>query len=145
MKQEPPVLQLLARGLARLLHRTAGAAGGRSAEVDLVHPAPGSERIAAAQLVAAVLGEYPFRDAREATFPTLQVFRDFEFLGAREPFFEVIENLVSNALRALARCPEAAEGDLLLEVDVVDGRGRIRVSDRRATYTIGLPLAGPPH
>jgi two-component system CAI-1 autoinducer sensor kinase/phosphatase CqsS len=61
---------------------------------------------------------------------------DFEFRTSAALFSQVIDNLMKNAFRALAAMPSAREpGDLRLEVDVINGKGRICVIDRGA----GMP------
>ena len=56
--------------------------------------------------------------------------RDFLFKGSQPLFAQVIDNLLKNALKALAARSEPPEpGDLELEVGILQGRGRILIAD----------------
>jgi two-component system CAI-1 autoinducer sensor kinase/phosphatase CqsS len=67
----------------------------------------------------------------------LVVHSDFEFDTVRSLFLQVIDNLLRNALRALASLPEGpVPGDLRVEIEQTSHRwGCIRVIDRG----IGIP------
>jgi signal transduction histidine kinase len=91
------------------------------------------ETVWAGELVASALANYPFRSTREKECVQVKVHRDFSFSGSHLLFSRVIDNLVKNALRALAAAGQASRcGDITIEVGVQHERGRIVVSDRGA-------------
>lgn len=92
--------------------------------------------VMAASLVGEVVAEYPFKTAKERACVQLRIEQDFCFLGSRSLFCQVLSNLLKNALHALAAGGQSRTvGDIRLEVLVLEGRGRIAVSDKG----IGVP------
>ena len=97
----------------------------------LMHLPPPRDVVSAGHAVREAVAAFPYRNERERACVQVHVESDFEFRTSAVLFSQVIDNLMKNALRSLAAMPCAREpGDLRLEVDVVDGRGRIRVIDR---------------
>lgn len=89
-----------------------------------------TERIGAAELVQSTIADYPFRSTRERQAVVVRVHRDFHFVGSRDLFAQVIDNLTKNALRSLASASSAIQpGDLLIEVGALGLRGRIAFTD----------------
>ena len=96
----------------------------------LMRLAGNAEALSAAALVRDALADYPFRSSRERESIEVRIHNDFTFLGSRELFLQVIDNLVKNALRSLAAASTAVRpGDLLIEVGAQAKRGRIAVTD----------------
>ncbi len=88
------------------------------------------ERVSAADLVRSAIAEYPFRSTREKQAVLVRVHADFHFMGSRDLFAQVVDNLVKNALRSLAAASSAPQpGDLLVEVGSQGQRGRIAFRD----------------
>jgi two-component system CAI-1 autoinducer sensor kinase/phosphatase CqsS len=88
------------------------------------------ERVSAAELVRSALADYPFRSTREKQAVLVRVHSDFAFLGSRDLFAQVVDNLTKNALRSLAAASSAPQpGDLLIEVGAQGQRGRIAFRD----------------
>jgi len=88
------------------------------------------EPIMAAELVHEVVGSYPYRSTRERDCVRVHIQQDFCFMASRPLFAQVLDNLLKNALHALAAASTAPNpGDLRLEVGVHRGKGRIAVSD----------------
>jgi two-component system CAI-1 autoinducer sensor kinase/phosphatase CqsS len=98
---------------------------------------PATESVSAACLLREAMAAHPFRHERERQCVELVVHSDFEFDTVRSLFLQVIDNLLRNALRALASLPEGpVPGDLRVEIDQTSHRwGCIRVIDRG----IGIP------
>lgn len=89
------------------------------------------EAVSAAQLVREAVADYPYRSTRERDSVVVQVRRDFRFEGSHALFSQVIDNLMKNSLRSLAAATTASRpGDLLLEVGILQNRGRIVIIDR---------------
>jgi two-component system CAI-1 autoinducer sensor kinase/phosphatase CqsS len=89
-----------------------------------------AERVSAAELVNAAIADYPFRSTRERQAVVVRVYSDFHFLGSRDLFSQVIDNLTKNALRSLAAASSAIQpGDLLIEIGAHGQRGRIAFTD----------------
>jgi two-component system, CAI-1 autoinducer sensor kinase/phosphatase CqsS len=89
-----------------------------------------TERISAAELVRAAIADYPFRSSREKLAVVVRVHGDFHFIGSRDLFSQVLDNLTKNALRSLAAASSAIQpGDLLIEVGAQGQRGRIVFTD----------------
>jgi signal transduction histidine kinase len=90
--------------------------------------------VSAGDLVQQAVQGFPFRNAIERDCVQVHVRRDFAFRGSEVLFTQVIDNLLKNALRALAAMPNTPQaGDLQLEVDVTPAGpqpGRIAVTDR---------------
>jgi two-component system CAI-1 autoinducer sensor kinase/phosphatase CqsS len=92
--------------------------------------AANAQRISAADLVRAAVADYPYRSSRERAAVVVQVHDDFHFLGSRQLFAQVIDNLTKNALRSLAAATSATQpGDLLIQVGAQGSRGRIVFTD----------------
>lgn len=90
-----------------------------------------AEVVSAAELVQAAVADYPFRSTRERESVAVHVHGDFQFLGSRALFAQVLDNLTKNALRSLAAASTASRpGDLLIEVGAQGNRGRIVFSDK---------------
>jgi hypothetical protein len=98
---------------------------------------PATESVSAACLLREAMAAHPFRHERERQCVELVVHSDFEFDTVRSLFLQVIDNLLRNALRALASLPEGpVPGDLRVEIEQTSHRwGCIRVIDRG----IGIP------
>lgn len=94
------------------------------------------EKISAVQLVRSAIADYPFRSTRERDCVLVRVHDDFQFVGSREMFAQVIDNLTKNALRSLAAATSASRpGDLLIQVGAQGNRGRIVFTDNG----VGMP------
>ncbi|MBC5784483.1 HAMP domain-containing histidine kinase [Ramlibacter sp. USB13] len=88
------------------------------------------ERISAAALVRHATEAYPYRSTRERQAVVVRVYGDFQFVGSRDMFHQVIDNLTKNALRSLAAASSSPQpGDLLIEVGAHGQRGRIVFTD----------------
>ena len=95
-----------------------------------MHLAANAQRISAAELVRAAIADYPYRSSRERNCVVVEVHDDFHFLGSRQLFTLVIDNLTKNALRSLAAASSAPRaGDLLIQVGAQGDRGRIVFTD----------------
>jgi two-component system, CAI-1 autoinducer sensor kinase/phosphatase CqsS len=89
------------------------------------------ETVSAGELVASAVANYPFRSTREKECVHVKVQDDFVFQGSHALFSQVIDNLVKNALRSLAAASNATQpGDIAIDIDVRQDRGRIVVADR---------------
>ena len=92
------------------------------------------EIVIASQVVRDAVTGFPYRNAVERECVQVHVAHDFSFHASEALFKQVIENLVKNALHALAALPRAPkQGDLRLEIDSAwpHGRkGRICIVDR---------------
>lgn len=90
--------------------------------------------VSAAQVVRDAVMDFPYRNAVERECVEVHIARDFSFHASEMLFKQVIENLVKNALYALAALPRAPKpGDLRVEIDSAwpHGRqGRICIVDR---------------
>ncbi len=96
----------------------------------LTRLAGATERIWAAELVQSAIGDFPYRNSRERQAVTVRVYKDFQFLGSRQMFSQVIDNLTKNALRSLAAASSSPmPGDLLVEIGASGQRGRIVFTD----------------
>ena len=90
-----------------------------------------AERMEAAALVREAIAQYPFRSTREREAVVVKVHGDFAFIGSRDLFLQVLDNLTKNALRSLAAASSATRpGDLLIEVGAQGNRGRIVFTDQ---------------
>lgn len=88
------------------------------------------ESVVAGQLVNEVVHSYPYRSTRERECVQTVIRRDFLFLASRPLCAQVIDNLLKNALHALAARGDAPKvGDIQIEVGILHGRGRIVVTD----------------
>lgn len=89
------------------------------------------ESVAAAALLRNVVKDYPYRNSRERESVVLVLRKDFSFESSYRLFAQVINNLLKNAFRALAATSSAPKaGDLRIEVGVLNGYGRIIVTDQ---------------
>lgn len=96
-----------------------------------------AEEVVASELLRDCIENFPYRNQRERQAVVLHVRRDFKFKGSQSLFAQVIDNLLKNALKALAATDAAAEpGDLTVEVGVLGNRGRILVAD----HGVGISL-----
>lgn len=96
----------------------------------LMRPVGNPERISAAALVRSAVEAYPYRSMRERHAIVVRVYSDFQFLGSRLMFHQVVDNLVKNALRSLAAASSSPQpGDLLIEVGAHGQRGRVVFTD----------------
>jgi hypothetical protein len=96
----------------------------------LMRPVGNPERISAAGLVRQALDAYPYRSTRERQAVVLRVYSDFQFVGSRDMFHQVVDNLTKNAFRSLAAASSSPRpGDLLIEVGAHGQRGRIVFTD----------------
>jgi two-component system, CAI-1 autoinducer sensor kinase/phosphatase CqsS len=87
--------------------------------------------VSAAELVADVVAQYPYRGDREREVVQVRVHEDFRFAGSRDLFSQVLENLIKNALRSLAAASSASEpGDLRIEIGLHENKGRLVITDR---------------
>lgn len=89
------------------------------------------ETVSAAALLRNVVKDYPYRNSRERESVVLVLRKDFSFESSYRLFAQVINNLLKNAFRSLAAASSAPKpGDLRLEVGVLNGCGRILVTDQ---------------
>ena len=89
------------------------------------------ETVAAAALLRNVVQEYPYRNSRERVSVELVLHKDFSFQSSHRLFTQVINNLLKNAFRSMAAASSAPKpGDLRIEVGVLNGYGRIVVTDQ---------------
>ena len=89
------------------------------------------EPVQAGLLVREIVADYPYRSAQERDCLVLQVRQDFVFEFSAALFCQVMNNLIKNALKALAAADTPVQrGDLLIEVGTWQNRGRIMVTDR---------------
>lgn len=96
----------------------------------LMRPVGAPERISAADLVRRAVDAYPYRNTREKQAVVVQVYGDFRFVGSRDMFTQVVDNLTKNALRSLAAASSSPQpGDLLIEIGAHGNRGRIVFTD----------------
>ena len=87
-------------------------------------------------LLRNVVKDYPYRNSRERDSVTLVLRKDFSFESSYRLFAQVINNLLKNAFRSLAAVSSAPKpGDLRIEVGVLNGAGRIVVTDQG----VGIP------
>lgn len=89
------------------------------------------ETLWAAEIVRSAVANYPFRTTREREAVRISVHEDFAFEGSNALFAQVLDNLIKNALRALAAAGLSLRtGDVSIDVGVRRGAGRIIVADR---------------
>ncbi len=95
-----------------------------------------NEQLKASMLVQEVHAAYPYRSERERECVEIVVRRDFNFTSSHMLFSEVLNNLIRNGLHAvLTSHRKLVSGDVLIEVGVIGGHGRIIVSDRGVGMT----------
>lgn len=98
-----------------------------------------AEEVSAGDLLRECIENFPYRNQRERQCVQLHVLRDFRFKGSTSLFSQVIDNLLKNALKALAATDAAAEpGDLMVEVGILANRGRIVVADHGVGISVEL-------
>jgi signal transduction histidine kinase len=123
-------LQQLGQRLAHLVHNMNHQIDMQITNARLMRLAANPERISAADLVRETLDDYPYRNSRERQAVAMRVHGDFQFLGSRQLFAQVVDNLTKNALRSLAAASSAPQpGDLRVEVGAHGQRGRIVFTD----------------
>lgn len=89
------------------------------------------ETVMAAELLRNVVKDYPYRNSRERESVTLVLRKDFSFESSYRLFSQVLNNLLKNAFRSLAAASSAPRpGDLRIEVGVLNGAGRIVITDQ---------------
>jgi signal transduction histidine kinase len=87
--------------------------------------------VGAAALLRNVVKDYPYRNSRERESVVLVLCKDFSFESSYRLFAQVINNLLKNAFRAMAATSSAPNpGDLRIEVGVLNGYGRVVVTDQ---------------
>lgn len=99
------------------------------------------EHLSARELLSETIANYPYRSARERECVELIVRKDFVFISSSSVFSQVIDNLLKNALHALAakgRPPRS--GDLIIEAGTLQGCGYIRVVDKGTGIEPSLQL-----
>ncbi len=91
------------------------------------------EIVTAAELLRNVVKDYPYRNSRERESVVLVLRKDFAFESSYRLFAQVINNLLKNAFYSLAASSFAPKpGDLCMEVGVLNGCGRIVITDQGA-------------
>ena len=109
------------------------------ANARLLHLPTHQEEVSARELVNQAVNNYPYRGRREREAVELVVRRDFVFLACEPLLAQVLENLFKNAFHALAATGSTLkQGDLLIEIGILHGRGRIVVSDQGTGIDAGL-------
>jgi two-component system CAI-1 autoinducer sensor kinase/phosphatase CqsS len=89
------------------------------------------ETVSAAELLRTAVKEYPYRSSRERESVVLVLRKDFSFESSHRLFSQVINNLLKNAFHSLAASSSAPKpGDLRIEAGVLNGSGRIIVTDQ---------------
>lgn len=93
--------------------------------------------LSAFEVAQEVVAQYPFRSTKERSCVDLVLGQDFAFLGSQAQFARVLDNLIKNALHALAATDRPLlPGDLRIAVHVVGNNGQISVADKGT----GVPL-----
>lgn len=88
------------------------------------------EDITAFELLNEAIGKYPFASAKERGVVSLAIPKDFVFSGSFNHFIQVITNLLENSLHALQQTKRKLHpGDILIQADVDDKWGTIRIQD----------------
>lgn len=89
------------------------------------------ETVMAAELLRNVVKDYPYRSSRERESVVLVLRKDFSFESSYRLFSQVVNNLLKNAFHSLAAGSAAPKpGDLRIEVGVLNGSGRIIITDQ---------------
>ncbi len=113
--------------LAKSMHRQIDT---QIANAQLMRLPRDSAPIQAADLVREVIDTYPYRSSRERDCVQIHIQNDFCFKGSRQLFSQTLNNLLKNALHALAAASSSpTPGALRIEVGLHHGRGRIAVTD----------------
>lgn len=131
-------VQLLAQRLHTLVRNMNHQIDLQIANARLMHLPAGGDVVDAAALVTGAVQAYPFRSLQDRASVVVDVAQNFRFRGSMAQFHHVIDNLLKNALRAVAaRGEPPAPGDLRIVVGVAGHKGWIEVADRG----IGVPPA----
>lgn len=89
------------------------------------------ETIQVGPLVRTIVTDYPYRSTLEQNCVDLHLRQDFTIEFSSALLTQVINNLLKNALKALAASDRPLQrGDLVIEVGMSQGRGHITVIDR---------------
>jgi two-component system CAI-1 autoinducer sensor kinase/phosphatase CqsS len=89
------------------------------------------ETVVASELLRGVIKDYPYRNSRERESVVLVLRKDFSFESSYRLFGQVINNLLKNAFHSLAAGSTAPKtGDLRIELGVLNGSGRIVITDQ---------------
>ena len=89
-----------------------------------------SEDVCAATLVREVTSTYPYASIRQKACVSVVIRENFIFCASSTQFSQVLGNLIKNALHSLTAADSPCHpGALRIEVDCVQDRGRIVVSD----------------
>lgn len=89
------------------------------------------ETVVASELLRGVIKDYPYRNSRERDSVVLVLRKDFSFESSYRLFAQVINNLLKNAFHSLAAGSAAPKtGDLRIEIGVLNGSGRIVITDQ---------------
>jgi two-component system CAI-1 autoinducer sensor kinase/phosphatase CqsS len=96
------------------------------------------ETVSAAELLRNAVKDYPYRNSRERESVALVLRQDFSFASSPRLFTQVINNLLKNAFHSLAASSSAPQpGDLRIDIGVLNGAGRIVITDQG----LGIPPA----
>ncbi|ABM38810.1 sensor histidine kinase [Polaromonas naphthalenivorans] len=89
-----------------------------------------TEEVWAATLVHDVTSSYPYASIRQKECVSVVIHENFNFCASSSQFSQVLGNLIKNALHSLTAADSPCHpGALRIEVDCVQARGRIVVSD----------------
>lgn len=104
------------------------------ANARLMQLPPTHDVVSAAQVVQDAVQTFPYRNAAERGCVQVHIASDFSFRTSETLFRQVMQNLLKNALHALASLPDAPQpGDLRVQIDSAPAstrKGRICVIDR---------------
>jgi len=115
------------QGLVKSMHRQIDT---QIANAQLMRLPRDASPIRAAELVQETVEAYPYRSSRERDCVQVHIQNDFCFKGSRQLFSQVMNNLIKNALHALASASSIpTPGSLRIDVGLHHGRGRIAVTD----------------
>ncbi|MCU0958349.1 MAG: HAMP domain-containing histidine kinase [Hydrogenophaga sp.] len=115
------------QGLVKSMHRQIDT---QIANAQLMRLPRDATPIQAAELVHGAVSSYPYRSSRERDCVQVHIQQDFCFKGSRQLFTQTINNLLKNALHALAAASSVpTPGALRIDIGVHHGRGRIAVTD----------------
>ena len=129
--EESAALDRLAVRVRALVHNMNRQIDMQITNAQLMHLPPQKDLVSAATLVRKAVAAFPYRTERERDYVVVKVTRDFKFHTSEALFTQVIDNLVKNALRALAATTVPRDfGDLCLQVDSAGRHGVIRIIDR---------------
>lgn len=134
-------VELLAERLAAVARNMNHQIDMQVSNARLMRLSPQREPVAAARLVRDTLAAFPFRNAQEQAAVQVRVQHDFVFTSSKVLFAHVLENLLTNALRALAATDVPLRpGDIVIAVDAASGGpfGTLTVSDRGVGIDPGL-------